>query len=263
MSRYAAAKFGFGISVGGLCLMLTLSAPAAQTVFQQKQLTDFLNEHNWVALSIPDSKMRPGSVIKVTKKPNFTEVQWLGDIRKCGITDKQLGVVKGKYPAIGIGDTFVVKASVAASILSFVGINAGADKVSGATLKIEDGGGDAIDFLAFSLWMNKQGKRLQAACSNLLGQEDVYIVSEAFRISKGSYQLLDKYGGKIGLSASVPGRSAEGQLEVSIGKNGDISIAGDSYVGIRRVKQLSPGNFATLGTSQEIPEADGLLREAQ
>jgi hypothetical protein len=264
MSRRVATNFGLGIFAGGLCLVLTLSAPAAQTAFQQKQLTDYLKEHEWVPLSIPDSKMRPGSVVKVTKKNDFTEVRWLGDIRKCGITDKQLGIVKGKYPVIGLGDTFAVKASFAASVLSFVGINIGADKVSGATLKIEDGGGDAIDLLAFSLWMNKQGKRLQTACGNLLAQEDVFIVSEAFRISKGSYQMFDKFGGKIALSASVPGRSAEGQLDASIGKNGEISIAGDSYAGIRRIKQLSPGTFATLGTSKEIPEADQLLlREAQ
>jgi hypothetical protein len=243
--------------------MLSLGASVAQTVFQQKPLAEFLNEHNWLALSIPDSKMRPGSVIKVSKKNNFVEVQWLGDIRKCGINDKQLGLVRGKFPAIGIGESFSVKASIAANILNLFRVNADADKVSGAILKIEDAGGDALDLLSFSLWATKQGKRLQAACNNLLGQEDVFMVSETFRISKGSYQLVDKKGGKIGLSASIAGRSGDGLLQASIGKNGEVDIAGDFYFGVRRVKQLSPGNFATLGDPQKVREADDLLREAQ
>src|ERR1700682_1851950 len=118
MSRLIRITFALGTTVAGLYVMLTFAAPAAQTVFQQKPLAAFLNEHDWVALPIPDSKMRPGSVIKVKKLSNFVEVQWLGDIRKCGISDKQLAVVRGKYPAIGVSESFAVKASIAAGIMN-------------------------------------------------------------------------------------------------------------------------------------------------
>jgi hypothetical protein len=61
----------------------------------------------------------------------------------------------------GIGESFAVKASIAASILNLFRGNADADKVSGVILKIDDAGGDAIDLVAFSIWVSKQGKRLQ------------------------------------------------------------------------------------------------------
>jgi hypothetical protein len=58
-------------------------------------------------------------------------------------------------------ESFAVKASIAASILNLFRGNADADKVSGVILKIDDAGGDAIDLVAFSIWVSKQGKRLQ------------------------------------------------------------------------------------------------------
>jgi hypothetical protein len=263
MSLVARISLTLGISLSGLVMILMPFPAAAQSVFQPKPLTTYLNDHNWLALSIPDSKMQPGSVIKVKKLKDFVEVQWLGDIRRCGINDKELGVVRGKYPSLGIGESFEVKASFFASVLNLFRINASADKISGAILNIEDSGGDAIDFLAFSIWAARNGNRLQAACGNLLGQDDVYLVTETFRISKGSYQLLDKNGAKVELSASVTGRSLDGQLEGTIGTNGELVIAGDFYFGVRRAKQISPGVFTSLGAGQDVPEADDLLREAQ
>jgi hypothetical protein len=110
----------------------------------------------------------------------------------------------------------------------------------------------AIDLVAFSIWVSKQGKRLQATCSTFLGQEDVFLVSEAFRVSKGSYKLVDKNGVKIELSGSLAGRAGDAQLQASIGGNeGQLDVAGDFFFGVRRVKQLSPGSRsrATVPTS--------------
>src|SRR6516225_3383560 len=124
MSRIARILVGFGITFIG---SVVATVVAAQSPLQVKPLVAYLNEHDWVALSIPDSKMRPGSVIKVKNLNNFIEVRWLGDIRDCGISDSDLGVTRDKYPAIGIGENFAVKASIGASILSLFGFNADAD----------------------------------------------------------------------------------------------------------------------------------------
>jgi hypothetical protein len=263
MSLFARITPILGILLSGLVITLTPLGVSAQTPLQPKPLTTYLNDHNWTALSIPDSKMQPGSVIKVKKLKDFVEVQWLGDIRRCGINDQELGVIRGKYPKLGIGESFEVKASLFASVLNLFRINAGADKISGAILNMEDSGGDAIDFLAFLMWVASNGNRLQAVCGNLLGQDDVYLVTEAFRISKGSYQLLDKNGAKVELSASVTGKSLDSQLEGTIGTKGELVIAGDFYFGVRRAKMVSPGVFTSLGAAQDVPEADDLLREAQ
>jgi hypothetical protein len=237
-----------------------------QTVFQQRALTEFLEQHNWIALAIPDNKMGPGAVIKVTKKGNVVEVQWLGDFRKCGISDDEFGLVRGKYPPAGIGENFAVKASFGASLLAKLGGSAEVEKVNGAILKIEESGGDAIDLLAFSIWLSKPGnlQKLPEACGTFLAQEDVYLVSEAFRVSKGSYELVDKNGAKLAVSVAAAGRSVSGEIGGSISSSGTLNVTEDFYFGVRRVKQLAPGSFATLGSDpQTVPEADNLLRVSE
>jgi len=96
-----------------------------------------------------------------------------------------------------------------------------------------------------------------------LARAGLFLVTETFRISKGSYQLVDKDGAKIGLSVSAQAGSLDGQLEGTIGRNGELEILGDFYFGVRRAKQVSPGVFTSLGGAQDVPEADNLLIQAQ
>jgi len=242
----------------------------AQAPFQQQSIREFLDANGWISLSIPDSKMAPGAVIKVTQKndavPLSYDVRWLGDFRNCGVTDKDLGLVRGKYPAVGIGKDLAVKASLVANLIAKFGGSAEVEKANNAVLRIEDAGGDAIDLLAFSLWFAQPGnpQKMPAACAAFLAQPDIYIVSEAFRISKGSYSIVDKNGAKLGISVPVPSQTIEAGLSGSIGSSGELIVAGDLYFGVRRVKQLAPGSFATLGADpQSVPEADNMLRTTE
>src|SRR5215471_17337973 len=83
--------------------MAAVSFSAAQIVtFQPLPLNQLLEENGWVSLPVPDKRMGPGSVIKVTKKDSAVVMQWLGDLRRCGITDREFRYVRGKYSAIGI-----------------------------------------------------------------------------------------------------------------------------------------------------------------
>jgi hypothetical protein len=264
MTRAVRIRFIFGMTVAGLTGALISTIAIAQTVFQQRPLTDFLKEHNWVPLPIPDNKVRPGSVIKVTKTEKSADVQWLGDFRNCGITDQELGLTRGKYPALGVGQNFAVNASLGASLLSRFGARVEAEKVNGAVLKIDESGGDAIDLLALSIWLTTPGniQKMPAACNEFLARENVYLVSEAFRVSRGSYDLVDKNGAKVAISAApMPGASVDAKGGISVGSTGSLIVTEDFYFGVRRVKQLAPGNFATLGSRpQAVPEADDLLR---
>lgn len=262
-----AARIQFVLAVVGLGVALMSADATAQTVFQQRPLAEFLRQHNWVPLPIPDNKMRPGSVIKVTETDQSVDVQWLGDFRNCGVTDQELGLIRGKFPAMGIGQDFAVDASLGASLLSRFTGRAEAEKVNGAVLKIDESGGDAIDLLAFSIWVTTPGnmQKMPAACGEFLARENVYLVSEAFRVSKGSYELVDKNGVKLAVSAApVPGQSIDAKTGISVSSTGTLIVTEDFYFGVRRVKQLAPGYFATLGSNpQAVPEADMLLMSRQ
>jgi hypothetical protein len=232
-----------------------ISFSAAQTIFQPLPLKQFIDESGWVSLPVPDKRMGPGSVIRVTKKDGAVIMQWLGDLRRCGITDREFRYVRGKYSAIGIGESFGVKASIAAGFIAKLKGTADFENAGGAIMQIEDSGGDAVDFDALMNWMTKPGsaQRMPQICNNFLAQEDIYLVSEAFRISKASYGLVDKNGAKLAVTGGAFGPAGSRS-------SGTLSVIDDSYFGVRRVKQLAPNLFEPQPGARPVPEADGLLR---
>jgi hypothetical protein len=245
----------FILALGGLAALVATAASfsSAQTTFRPPPLKQFLEENGWVPLLTPDKRMGPGSVIKVTMKDASVAVQWLGDLRRCGITDREFRYVRGKYPAIGIGKSFVTKASVPAGFIAKLEGTADFEKAGGAIIQIEDSGGDAVDLDALANWIAKPGaaRRLSQVCYGFLVQEDVYLVSEAFRISKASYGLVDKDGAKLAVTGGAFGQA---------GSSGTLSVIDDLYFGVRRVKQLGPNLFEPGLGPRTIPEADNLLR---
>jgi hypothetical protein len=233
-----------------------VSFSAAQIItFQPLPLKQFLEENGWVSLPLPDKRMGPGSVIKVTKNDGAVSIQWLGDLRRCGITDREFRYIHGKYPAIGIGESFGIKASIAAGYIAKLEGIADFEKAGGAVMQIEDSGGDAVDFDALTNWMAKPGaaQRMPQVCNNFLAQEDIYLVGEAFRIGKASYGLVDKNGAKLTVTGGAFGQAGSRS-------SGTLSVKDDLFFGVRRVKQLAPDLFEPWLGPRTVPEADSLLR---
>jgi hypothetical protein len=229
---------------------------AAQiTTFQPLSLKQFLEENGWVSLPLPDKRMEPGSVAKVTNKDGAVTMQWLGNLRRCGITDREFRYVRGKYSAIGIGDSFGIKASIAVGYVAKLEGTADFEKAGGAIMQIEDSGGDAVDFDALANWMARSGaaRRMPQVCNTFLAQENIYLISEAFRISKASYGLVDKNGAKLAITGGAFGQAGARS-------SGTLSVADDLYFGVRHVKQLAPTLFEPWLGPRTVPEADGLLR---
>jgi hypothetical protein len=245
-------------ALGGAVAWVAAAVPfsAAQIItFQPLPLKQLLEENGWVSLPLPDKRMGPGSIIKVTKKEGAVIMQWLGDLRRCGITDREFRYVRGKYPAIGIGESFGIKASIAAGFITKLEGTADFEKAGGAIMQIEASGGDAVDFDALTNWLAKSvaAQRMPQVCNNFLAQEDIYLVSEAFRISKASYGLVDKNGAKLTVTGGAFGHAGSRS-------SGTLSVTDDLYFGVRRVKQLAPGLFEPWLGPRIVPEADSLLR---
>jgi hypothetical protein len=253
MRRFDLIAAGFGVVVW---VVAAVSFSAAQIItFQPLPLRQFLEENGWVSLPLPDKRMEPGSVAKVTKKDGAVTMQWLGDLRRCGITDREFRYVRGKYSAIGIGDSFGIKASIAVRYIAKLEGSADFENAGGAIMQIEESGGDAVDFDALTNWMALSGaaRRMPQVCNNFLAQEDIYLVSEAFRISKASYGLVDKNGARLTITGGAFGQAGSRS-------SGTLSVVDDLYFGVRHVKQLAPHLFEPRLGSRTVPEADGLLR---
>ena len=245
----------FGLVLLGVGVTAAASICAAQTVFQPPPLSQFLEENGWVSLRVPDKRMGPGSVIKVIRKDGAVIMQWLGDLRRCGIPDKEIRFVRQKYPAIGIGKTFGVRASVVAGYIAKLGGAVDIEKAGGAILQIEDSGGDAVDFRALAMWLAEPDapQRMPQTCNRILAQEDIYLVAEAFRISGASYDLVNTSGAKLAITGSAFGRAGDRTL-------GALSVKDDLYFGVRRVMKITPDLIVPSPGAQTIPEADSLLR---
>jgi len=237
-------------------IVAAVSFSTAQiTTFQPVPLKQFLEDNGWVSLPLPDKRMGPGSVVKVTKKDGAVTIQWLGDLRRCGITDREFRYVRGKYSAIGIGDSFGIKATIAVRYIAKLEGTADLEKAGGAIMQIEDSGGDAADFDALTNWMARSdaARRMPRVCSSFLAEENIYLVSEAFRISKASYGLVDKNGAKLAITGGVFGQAGARSSST-------LSVIDNLYFGVRHVKQLAPDLFEPRLGPRIVPEADGLLR---
>ena len=97
---------------------------------------------------------------------------------------------------------------------------------------------------------------MPAVCNGFLAQEDIYLVSEAFRISKASYGLVDKNGAALAITGGAFG-------EKGSRSSGTLSVADDMYFGVRHVKQLAPILFEPWLGPRAVPEADGLLQQME
>ena len=95
-------------------------------------------------------------------------------------------------------------------------------------------------------------RRLSRVCSDFLAQEDIYLVTEAFRISKADYRLVDRDGAKLAVTGA-----AFGQVDPS--SSSTLSVTDDLYFGVRGVKALAPGLSDPGREPRTVPDADGLL----
>jgi hypothetical protein len=248
------AKHAVGIVVTVLGVAAAVAVGTAQTNRQPQPLKQFLEDNGWVSLPMPDRKMGPGSVLKVIKTGDSVSVQWLGNLRRCGITDEEFGFARGKYPAIGIGKVFSVKASVATGYLAKLHGTADLANADGAFLRIEVSGGDAVDVQGLADWLATPNapERMPNTCNNILAQDDIYLVTEALRVSQAVYALVDKNGGKLPVAGAAFERTDPDSF-------GTVSVVDDVYFAVRRVKRLAPILFEP-NVPQSVPDADGLLR---
>jgi hypothetical protein len=95
----------FIVTLGGAAAWVAavVSFSAAQTTFQPLPLKQFLEENGWVSLPLPDKRTGPGSVIKVTKKDGAVTMQWLGDLRRCGLPIESLDMSVESIPQLELG----------------------------------------------------------------------------------------------------------------------------------------------------------------
>ncbi len=215
----------------------------------------------WIPLPFPDSKYRPGAIIKVTDEGG---IRWIDDLKSCRYPEDVLKPEKSYIPGI----TFTKGKNFGANaVINIKGIEAGPafDSVSKVMLEVQDHGADAFKLLNLKVWWEnpKNRKKVSAVCMDELKKLDRYLITEAFRVSKGTYTLYDKTGAQIKLTVPKLGDLLKFQPDVKyeVTADGKLIIDQPAYFAIRMAVKVGDG-FEVLGEQTKEPQtADAMIKK--
>lgn len=229
-----------------LCLIVVFATgcKTLSDIYSPKELRKVLADAGgWIPLPFPDSKYRPGAIIRVTDEG----IRWIDDLTACRYPLNEFE--QESY----IADvTFTKKCEYGANaVINIKGISAGPnfDRVSKVRLEITDHGADAFRIIKLKVWMEDPDNRekVSQVCMDELLKKDVYLITEAFRVSKGKYTLYDKTGAAIKIETPVLGNLLKFQPDVKyeVTSEGSLVIERPVYFAIRTAVRIGE-DFQTL-----------------
>ena len=204
----------------------------------------------WVPLPFPDGKYRPGSIVRVDENG----VRWIDHLSSCRYPEQF--VERGSIPGINFTKSTAFSADV---LLNYSGIKAGPgfDKISRVTFDVSEHSADALKLLALKVWQEDPANRatVSSACMEELTRPDMYLVTEAFVVSKGTYSLYDQTGAKLKLTvpALTELLSLGGEVGYAVTADGNLSIDEPAVFAVRRAVRVDDG-FTVLGDPGEEAE---------
>ncbi len=248
-----AAMVGAVIGLGLLFLGSAGCAKEAEDVYSPREWRDmFAKAGGWAPLPFPDSKYRPGSIIQV----DANGIRWIDHLESCRFPDEVLRPEASHIPGISFTSARELGAD---ALINIKGISAGPafSQVQKVRLEVQEHGADAFRLLNMKVWLEEPENRakVSAVCLEELAKPDRYLVTEAFRVSKGAYTLYDASGVAIKLKAPALGPLLKFEPDVKYEVSGDgrLVIAEPVYFAVRRAVAVGD-DFEILGPSVSEPE---------
>jgi len=232
-----------------LALYIARGTGKAKNVYSPKEWRDlFKQAGGWTPLPFPDSKYRPGSIIKVTDDG----IRWIDDLDSCRYPLKEFGI-ESTIPSITFTKGWEFNGSAIADIK---GVEAGPkfNQVSNVRMEIKEHGADGFRILKLKDWMadpsNKE--KFSKTCMDQLLKPDYYLVTEAFRVSKAKYTLLKKGGTEIKIDPGALGEFVQVQpdLKYEVTSDGSLVIEQPVYFAVRKAARVGD-DFDARGTSED------------
>jgi hypothetical protein len=221
-------------------------------VYSPKEWRDlFAKAGGWTPLPIPDSKYRPGSIIKVTDE----SIWWIDDLEGgCKYPIKEFEV-ESYIPSINFEKKWQFDVN---AILQFKGIKAGPkfEQLSSVRMEVVDHGADAIRLMKLKAWMGDPNNisKVSPVCMEQLAKVDYYMITEAFRVSKAKYTLLDKKGAAIKLETPLLIKEflqIQPDVKYEVSSDGSMTVDRPVYFAIRKAVRVGP-DFESKGSEDEI-----------
>jgi hypothetical protein len=233
----------------------------AGDIYSPEEWRDLLNEAGgWKPLPFPDSKYGPGAIIKVSDDG----IRWIDHLRSCGYPEEVLEPEKSYIPSVEFTKTRELGAS---ALINFKGIAAGPSfgKISKVAMAVTDHGADALRLIKLKVWMEVPANResVAQACMDELMKPDRYLVTEAFRVSKGKYTLYDQTGAALKLETPILRQLLQFAPDVKYEVTGDgsLMIEEPAYFAVRMAVRVGE-DWDILGTASGEPESADAKIEA-
>jgi hypothetical protein len=238
-----------------VCLIGLIGCKDVADVYSPKEWRDLLAKAGgWTPLPIPDSKYRPGSILKITDEG----IWWIDDLEGgCRYPLKEFEA-ESSMPNIKFEKKWEFGAN---GILQFKGIKAGPkfDQLSSVRMEVVDHGADAIRLLKLKDWMLDAANlgKVSPVCMEQLAKADYYMISEAFRVSKAKYTLINKSGAAIKLETPLIIKEffqLQPDVKYEVSSDGGMIIDRPVYFAIRKAVRVGP-DFEPRGGADDVGDA--------
>lgn len=214
----------------------------------------------WIALPIADSKYEAGAIIQVVEGSG---VRPISHLRECRYPGEVLAPRVGLLPSLRTERTLGVDLSFVGAIR---GVRLGPEgrRARQVGLKIDSITSESFDPLRLAIW-EEEGSNydlVPEACRRQLQQPDIFVVSEAARVNRGTYTFYDSAGSRMEVGSDRLGEfvDVDAGAEARAGADGRVVITSPVTVAIRRAYWAGDG-FQVLGPeAEETPTADSTLR---
>jgi hypothetical protein len=235
------------ILLGGLTISLQACAQTSvKNIYTPTEWRDMLKQAgDWVPLPYPESAFRPGSIIQVKENT----IRWIDHLDICRYPSEILEPERSRIPNISFDKA--VNYGVNA-VIGYKGITAGPgfSKVSKVTLEVQDHEVEYLRLIRFKEWVADPANKSKVSqgCMQELGKPDRYLVTDAFRVSRGTYTLYDQAGAALNLSAPILKEILQfsGDVKYEITANGRLVIDQPVYFAVRRAIRVAD-DFETKG----------------
>lgn len=239
--------------------MLTLAVAASllmgcrsstERTFNPKPLRDLCLTWGGVPLVVPDSRYVPGSVFQLRpeKPPAFLDSEEF--LRSCAVPNDLLTPLTGNPMSAQVAGSAEFGAD---ALLGYQGIEAGAEfsTIKSTSLDVGDARPSGLATARLNVWLQDNPTGLSNSCKTQLESPAYYVVGDTLRIAQSTFELRDKNGVKMELTAPLLSRVVKVQpsANVAITAAGNLSIDQPVTVCVRQLAYKN-GALQVLGDDE-------------
>lgn len=243
-------SIGIGIVLASSCCLTGCVTPKSLVTTYDRKLSALLGK-SWVMAPLPDSKLTPGSIIQidpVAGHTNLVDIRWLGDLSSCGVPASAVVVKPGSVPGIGTNTSATLDSNVSGSLLK--GIGAALSAAKSTVLTMTNASDDSLNLIMFNAWLSipTNNALFNGTCHAIMTSANVYLIEEAFVVSKGSLALKNSAGANVSFTPPVGSSVLTAGFKSSVNSDGTLDISSPITFAVRRMRQVNNITWAALGS---------------